>query len=581
MENRKINIDRTKPSSEEILSRRNFDALMQQYTAAVGGAKVIKPLWQKTWFLSSMAAAAVVAVIVMVIVSKSDATNVDPSLQNLVVNNNTPNTRIPDSMAVNYTPTKLAVAPPLKGFDVAFQSNQVNAKKGGTIEYASGTKIVVPAGAFVDENGNAITGNVDLQYREFRDQMDIFLAGIPMQYDSAGKQFSLESAGMMEINAFVDGKVVRVNQNKPIEVQFASKKSGEGYNQYYFNKETGVWEYLGADHAEPMVAIGGSKPKPTAIPLTADEKATVKSLQQVRDQEIAAVNATVKVPEQPAQPVKANRQRNRFKVDFSIKEFPEMKVYQDVLWEVDETAKAFDRNYMYSNEWESVVVGKGTARGKYILTFTRKGESVSYDAYPVFEGKEYDSAVKTYEEKFAEYSEAITKKENAIKETQKKYETELAKAGIAPDMKRIVEMKQQEGSAKLAEQLIHTFNVSRLGIYNCDKIANFDGYASANISFWDEYGNVFANFSQLSVLDRSRAIVQYYYANPLAQMRYSTVASNLILAVKDGKLYTADQSEFEQLPKNGDGQMTLVEVKKNFANAEEMKVYFKIPTGTI
>src|ERR1041384_3540490 len=98
MKKYKVNVDRQKPDSNEILSRRNFDGLMQQYTAAVGsGATVIhKPFWKTGWFIGSpFAAAAAVAITAIVMLNKS---NVGPEKQApapVVNNRNSPNTRTP------------------------------------------------------------------------------------------------------------------------------------------------------------------------------------------------------------------------------------------------------------------------------------------------------------------------------------------------------------------------------------------------------------------------------------------------------------------------------------------------------
>src|SRR4051812_23169491 len=54
-----VNVDRQKPSSEEILSGRDFDGLMKQYKAAVPGNSVQKPFWKSGWFIGSVVTTAI------------------------------------------------------------------------------------------------------------------------------------------------------------------------------------------------------------------------------------------------------------------------------------------------------------------------------------------------------------------------------------------------------------------------------------------------------------------------------------------------------------------------------------------
>jgi len=80
------------------------------------------------------------------------------------------------------------VNPPIPQAQKVFASYKVDAHKGGVYEYGNGSKITVPARAFVYEDGSEVTGEVELKYREFHDFVDFFLSGIPMEYDSAGQE---------------------------------------------------------------------------------------------------------------------------------------------------------------------------------------------------------------------------------------------------------------------------------------------------------------------------------------------------------------------------------------------------------
>lgn len=93
------------------------------------------------------------------------------------------------------------ITPAIKGVDVPFESSIFLAQDGDTLFYGSGSMVLFPKHAFVDENGGVVKGKVEVIFREFSDPIDYFMSGIPMEYDSAGLNFNFESSAMCEIKA--------------------------------------------------------------------------------------------------------------------------------------------------------------------------------------------------------------------------------------------------------------------------------------------------------------------------------------------------------------------------------------------
>ncbi|MCX6311576.1 MAG: hypothetical protein NT084_08045 [Bacteroidetes bacterium] len=141
-----------------------------------------------------------------------------------------------------FTRENSLVRPPISGLDVQKNIYSTNAATGGLVEYPSGTKIIIPDHAFVDANGNEVSGNVTIDYREFRDQVDILVSGIPMVYDSAGQKGDFQSAGMFELNASVNGQEVFLAPNKKVDLEFAVVDSASSYNFYRLDEKEG-WVY--------------------------------------------------------------------------------------------------------------------------------------------------------------------------------------------------------------------------------------------------------------------------------------------------------------------------------------------------
>ncbi len=138
------------------------------------------------------------------------------------------------------------IDPPIKGADVPFKEYMVDAAKGDTVYYPTGSIILFPPNSFVDKDGNVITGNVQVKYREFSKPIDFFLSGIPMNYDSAGVQYTFESAGMCEILAYKDGAPVFVNPASKPEINLASEDSSQIQNLYYLDTAQKKWVNKGA-----------------------------------------------------------------------------------------------------------------------------------------------------------------------------------------------------------------------------------------------------------------------------------------------------------------------------------------------
>ncbi|HEY0041265.1 MAG TPA: hypothetical protein VGB71_11410, partial [Flavisolibacter sp.] len=94
------------------------------------------------------------------------------------------------------------ISPPVSGTDIHLEEYSVDAGKGGTLFYKTGSIIFFPPNSFVDKDGKTVQGKVTVKYREFADPIDFYLAGIPMDYDSSGTKYTFESSGMCEILAY-------------------------------------------------------------------------------------------------------------------------------------------------------------------------------------------------------------------------------------------------------------------------------------------------------------------------------------------------------------------------------------------
>jgi hypothetical protein len=570
MKKYKVNIDRQKPSSEEILAGRNFDELLKQYKASPVSV-VKKPFWKSGWFFGAMAAA--VALVSGIFIYNGNNTAVEPAQKPQIVQQPVIDPQdsalSPDQIPSNgFTPAKRKIAPPMPGLNVRNFVYKFKTALGSTFTHASGTKVTFPANAFVDANGNPVNGNVEIQYREFRDQVDFFLSGIPMQYDSAQHTYQFVSAGMMEISGTMNGQPVFLAKGKKVDVEFASKNSGTEFNLYRFDTLAGNWNYLGKDK----------------VVLTPEQKMDSASLV------IEALKGPGKMcgfinemqkPLEPAKPLKADKRRNRFTIAIDPKEFPEMKEYKDMIFEVDESAQRFDRGW-YKVTWESIKLSK-TGEDKYKIALAKDGKIVMLDVYPVFDDKNFENEMAAYQVKFTEYQEQLDQY-NQLQEQKKARANGIWDNGNAivkpVDGGFMYYTKPEPKDEKQAEEVMRCFTISGFGVYNMDAVQELPVGGIVTMTMNGDDGKLFSDFATVYHVDRRKnSLFTYHNENPMTEFHFNPKSSNLVWAVKDGQLFYADNDQFTKQPKSGKGSIVLKPAGKDFKTAEEMKRFFKIGPG--
>lgn len=250
----------------------------------------------------------------------------------------TPNNDNPSAMNTSVIKTIDDLEPLVKTFKVsATESSKIDLKNGGSLE--------IPAAAFVDENGKAVSGTVDLKWSEFHTLGEIALSGIPMKYDSAGYTSDLISGGMFQIDGEQNGESVKIAPNKKIKVNLASSNPQETFNFYALDEKSGDWAYETTKKASPV---------PGAPMEDVVEKVVVK------------------------QPYNLD-----LKVKIDSKKYPELKPDEILSWEVP--ASAIDKKQLAEMKAEVVkaeIVDKSSANN-YKLKVEGKKFNYTVDARPV------------------------------------------------------------------------------------------------------------------------------------------------------------------------------------------------------
>jgi len=87
------------------------------------------------------------------------------------------------------------------------------------IKGIDGTKIVIPGGSLVDEDGMSVTGNVTVQLIESYKKSDFIFGNLPTE--SNGQL--LESGGMIYVDVMQNDKKLKLKSNKKIQIEFGGK----------------------------------------------------------------------------------------------------------------------------------------------------------------------------------------------------------------------------------------------------------------------------------------------------------------------------------------------------------------------
>ena len=287
----------------------------------------------------------------------------------------------------------LNINPLINNVDVPKDSYTIQASVGGTVTTPTGTNIIIPPNAFLNEKGNIITGEATLKFREFHDIPSVFAAGINMTYDSLGQEYHFESAGMFEIEGFQGDEKLYANAGAPIVVELASSQPGDYYNIYFQDPKNG-WEFIRKDtaflKAAPVMDTWDYLAETEKIQLLKSElKKKDKSFKKALKKEDLIL------------PEKANDDLYSMKIAFKNSEFPELAGYKNILFEITEANEDFDPA-MAKKEWSDIALKKNLL-GVYVMHLYGSSKEKLF-VRPVFAAEDMTEANATFELLFDAYN---------------------------------------------------------------------------------------------------------------------------------------------------------------------------------
>lgn len=485
----KFNIDRPKVSDEEINKHKDFEKLVKQFKdQSIDKAKHDKSWWKskKVRYATVIAGATVVCTVTYLALFNNSKNKSNETLT--TQNSQTKNNSTQQETGSKKQDLSRFVSPPSEKLNIAYTNYKVDNAKGAELKHPSSSKIKIPKKAFVDKNGKEIAGEVTISYREFHNKADIIAGGIPMSYDSAGKKYNLESAGMFDILGTQNGEPVFIKEE--VKVEFASANPQDRFNQYYLDTVERNWKYLRRDdlNKEERMTNDESRGEKSEAKSTKKLETLKREIEVIIPKKIDSVKvvytnraSALPKPKEPLKPRKASGKQT-FNIDASTSDFPELKAFGNFVFELGDENKNYSPD-MNEITWHDIKISEGPKKGiNYLLTLRYNQRVEKLIVYPVMTGNDLAKAQSYYQEKFEVYQASLQKRENteiALKKEmeikQQTYVAEQAKKKAEYDMAMIALAKSKNDQlakdfSNLGEQekTSRVFEIANFGIYNSD-----------------------------------------------------------------------------------------------------------------
>jgi hypothetical protein len=417
------------PSSEEIKQRKDFNALLQQYQereAAPAGKAAGQPFRrvQRPWWLSyGIGSAAVVAIAIGLVFFM-------------------PNEQEQALARGSHT---LAWQPVQAQWAIPNLAQSLPAEQGGTISAPSGSTVKIPAQAFQNKAGKPVKGMVDIEYREVNDPAQL----IAQKSLVRQSEQLLQSVGMIYVAAYQNGEELFLAEGKRLEVslqvQVAQETQLQDLMAYHLQGVKG-WQAQGSIQTE---ILAQHQDQGQWQALQYQGKGQLLTLGQ------ASNNSPTK-PQAPIAPQSANKKGQILAIDFNKEDFPELKAYQEVVWQTQDPVKP---------EWAQTVWDDAKIKKigqDYALVFTLNGKSIELKVQPVLP-QANAKAQERYQQELAAYEKALAQWQSA-------------------------QSKFQPLAHFETKTVTHRFEANQLGLWNCGRVLNPSQLPQENIVFVNSQG---------------------------------------------------------------------------------------------
>ena len=396
-----------------------------------------------------------------------------------------------DSLSIYYKQIA-AIDKPLTHLDIPFQEFDYNNNRGNTFQLETGTRIQIPKNGFEDTDGNQIKKNIKIRYRELHSISDIMLSGIKMTYGDS----DFESAGMFEIRAFSGSNELKLRDNKSIAIDMASYREGN-FNSFYMNEGNAEWELLGES------TITANQHKQERLDLI--------------DQSVNELNQVCHI-----EPREYQQGDLIFDLDYQLNTHRELELFNGAMWMIvggkaEEEAFKKDR-IVYDN----MEISPKDSCQDYELTLRNNGKQKqdniekTYTVTPIWKGAEHKKMKKNFKEKIQSFR-------NEIKA-----------------------FKKQRKIAQKEADILRSFKLKGMGIYNCDRTLDYLKLVTVGIVI-----SCKEKIKSWWYITQGKQVAIKYYQMVDPNFKYNMNSRNSIMAVmSNGEVATVSEEAFHKAYKD-------------------------------
>ena len=387
---------------------------------------------------------------------------------------------------------KNRIKPPVAARDIPFQAFEFNADSGIVIHTETGTFIAIEAGSLADSSGNPVNGKVELKVREFHDAQSIYAAGIPMDVD--GKNY-LKSAGMLEIRAFQDNRQLGFQNGKSAQVQLASYQNPSGYRLYYFEDDN-QWQVK-----DSFQTVSNKRKYDGLINLNGNDSAG--------QDEFAYFD---------------------FATNLEYAEY--LKPYKKIEWRVKKSD--IDEGFLQAMRinWDEVKVIPPQVKGdSYTLIFSLEWET-----------EDEKKIIKTYSCKATPVKSGTRKLIGDMKSR------DAASAAI------FIKMEEEKRMLQKQSDLLNSFRISRMGIWNVDILMKIDNRIkkAVQFDFQKDLKNDVENLQFYLLFKRNNAVMSYAKQTWKEVVFDSDDEMTIMIVLPGGQTVKVDADQISQKIKSND-----------------------------
>jgi len=322
------------------------------------------------------------------------------------------------------------IEPPVVAADIPFNEYFFDKDSSKSIKLSTGTVINIQQNIFEREDGKPLEGQITLKVREFHSAYDILRSGIPMSINDSQKNF-LQSAGMIELRANNNGNELKVKEGKQIEIALAGYNLSNGYDLYY-TADGNSWSQTGR---------------------------FVSDSNFQRNNRIKELSIIPKVPSDTVEMGKDFI----FSLKADLTEVPYLKPFSNLQWRVSKKDMSPKVIEAIRKIWDEVSIRQ------------IKGNKLENEL--VFKRNQSDtSGNQTVQQLVVKASPIVGGKNN--REDRKLFAEQM-------DQYKNTLAKIEEEKVRLLKEadILNSFKISKMGIWNIDKIMKRDDFILVNASF--------------------------------------------------------------------------------------------------